>query len=80
MNEVFKKDDWIIEGWAFQSTVYERLERSDVIIYLKYPLDFCISEAIKRNREYHNKPYPFDPFEGDRNSHEGMLRDAINRV
>ncbi|CAN5620561.1 hypothetical protein BH10BAC5_BH10BAC5_02720 [soil metagenome] len=78
--EVFKNKDWIIEGWAYQSTVYERLKRADVIIYLKYPLDFCVREAVKRNREYHNRKYPFDPFEGDRNSKERMLIDAINRV
>ena len=74
------KPDWIIEGWAYHSTVYERLKRADVIIYLKYPFEFCMNEAVKRNREYHNKSYPFDPFEGDRNSKEDLLRTAIIRV
>jgi adenylate kinase family enzyme len=75
-----RKDKWIIEGWAYHETLYERLQQSNVIIFLHYPLRFCMESAIKRNREYNNKSYPFDPFTGDRGTMEPLLVQAINFV
>ena len=80
LEAIMTNKDWIIEGWAYHDTLLERLEAADVIIHLDYPYEFCLESALKRNREYHQKAYPFDPFEGDRNSKEDLLKLAIKTV
>jgi len=80
LDHVLKQKDWIIEGWAYHEVLKERLLKADVIIYLDYSLDVCLSSAVTRNRQYQNKPYPFDPFNGNRNVKEQQLIMGIHYV
>jgi len=75
-----KSERMIIEGWAYHSTMKERLEWSDIIIYLKYPLEYCLKTVFERNSLYNNKSYPFDPFTGDREARYDLYREAVERV
>ncbi|MBI3259007.1 MAG: hypothetical protein HYZ54_05995 [Ignavibacteriae bacterium] len=80
LNERFAHKRMIIEGWAFQSTMHDRLLWADVIIYLKYPLDYCLNSVFNRNKEFNNKSYSYDPFTGDRKAHNDLYRTAVERV
>ncbi|MBS1517846.1 MAG: hypothetical protein JSS91_07150 [Bacteroidetes bacterium] len=80
LNKIFAKEKMIIEGWAYHSTMYNRLKWADKIIYLKYPLDRCLDSVFTRNKEYNNRAYPFDPFTGDRESMHDLYRKAVERV
>jgi len=70
----------IIEGWSYQSTMRARLEWADDIIYLKYPLDFCLENVFKRNETFNNRAYPYDAFTGDRVERNDLYREAVERV
>lgn len=59
--EIFKTDNWIIEGWGYNSTVKWRLEEADTIIYLAYPVWFSYIFAVKRYFQYYFKQNPYDP-------------------
>jgi adenylate kinase family enzyme len=52
---------WIIEGWSYQSTMKERMEASDIIIYLSYPAWFSYINAVKRHLLYTFRYNPYDP-------------------
>ncbi len=80
LTNVMRSEKMIIEGWAYQSTMKERLKWSDIIIYLKYPLDYCLNTVLERNRLYNNKSYPFDPFTGDREARNDLYSEAVQRV
>jgi adenylate kinase family enzyme len=69
--------DWIIEGWGYHSTLNQRIEKADVIIYLQFPLEFCLKSVLERNKKYNNKKNPFDPFEDDRLSNQSLFEEAI---
>ncbi len=47
--------DWIIEGWGYHSTLFNRIEKADIIVYLQYPLAFCLKSVLERNKKYNNK-------------------------
>lgn len=78
--ERFAHESMIIEGWAFQSTMHDRLLWADVIIYLKYPLEYCLNSVFNRNKEFNNKSYSYDPFTGDREAHNHLYKAAVERV
>lgn len=80
LNEAMKHDDMIIEGWAYHSTMKLRIDWADVIIYLKYPLDYCLKTVMQRNEEYNNKPYPYDSFTGDRAAQSALYTRAVTMV
>ena len=78
--EKLKEDKIIIEGWAFQSTMLDRLVWAGTIIYLKYPLSKCLESVFSRNKDYNNRKYPYDPFTGDRESNNSLYRAAVEKV
>ena len=52
--DIVKKDKWIIDG-TYHSTLRERLEKSDLIIYLDYSTIAQVKGAIGRFIKYHGK-------------------------
>lgn len=70
----------ILEGWGLQSTMRERIEWAEVIIYLCYTRDFCIRSVARRNLDYNYRTYPFDDFEGDRLAHAAFFNELVNRI
>lgn len=80
LDEKLNCDEMIIEGWAYHSTMYERLKWADAVIYLKFPLQYCLNSVFERNRLFNNRSYPFDPFTGDRESHNELYKTAVEKV
>ena len=80
LQKVMEQKAMIIEGWAYQSTMKDRLRWADIIIYLQYPLEYCLSTVFKRNEEYNNRDYPYDLFTGNRVAHNYLYREALERV
>lgn len=80
LHEAMKNSDMIIEGWAYHSTMKERIDWADVIIYLKYPLEYCLKAVLARNEVYNNKPYPYDSFTGDRLAKTELYNRAVTLV
>jgi adenylate kinase family enzyme len=78
--QAMNQEHMIIEGWANHATMKERLIWADVIIYLKFPLDFCLKSVEQRNIEYDNKKYPYDNFEGSKLAHAALYVEAVTRV
>ena len=78
--KITAQKDWIIEGWGYHSTLYDRIEKADVIVYLEYPLAFCLKSVLERNKKYNNKKNPFDPFEDDRLSNHHLFEEAIHTM
>ncbi len=61
LREVLLRDKWIVEGWSYQSTMQERINNADTIIYLAYPLWYCYWNALKRQVKSTFRPDPFSP-------------------
>jgi adenylate kinase family enzyme len=61
LREVLQRQQWIVEGWSYQSSLRERLAASDTIIYLEYPIWFCYWSALQRHIRYTCKQNPYDP-------------------
>ncbi len=80
LDKITPAKDWIIEGWGYHSTLAQRIEKADVIIYLQYPLEFCLKSVLERNKKYNNKKNPFDPFEDDRLSNQPLFEEAIRTM
>ena len=59
--DILQGDQWIVEGWAYDSTVRMRLEAADQVIHLDYPLWFCYWNALIRHVLYTFRPNPYDP-------------------
>lgn len=59
--EIFKTGNCIIEGWGYNSTLKQRLDEADTIIYLAYPVWLSYVFAIKRYFQYYFKQNPYDP-------------------
>lgn len=55
--EIMKSPEWIIDG-NFGSTIDERIQASDTIIFLHYSRYLCIQRTLKRRVMYHNKTRP----------------------
>lgn len=56
-NEMMKRPEWIIDG-NFGSTMDDRINKADTIIFLHYSKYRCILRALKRRIMYHNKTRP----------------------
>lgn len=78
--EKLMAEKMIIEGWAYHSTMQDRLKWADVIIYLKFPLKYCLNSVFERNKTFNNRTYPFDPFTGDREAQNDLYRTAVEKV
>ncbi|NOS83645.1 MAG: hypothetical protein HOP31_00765 [Ignavibacteria bacterium] len=61
LNEILKSDNWIVEGWSYQSTMKERIKAAGIIIYLAYPPWFSYMNAVKRHIQYTFRYNPYDP-------------------
>lgn len=51
LNEVIKKDEWIIDG-NYGSTIEMRLKACDTVIFLDYPLEVCLKGVEDRVGKY----------------------------
>jgi len=80
VDQLVKNKHWIIEGWGYHSSLCKRVEMADVIIYLKFPLTFCLKSVLERNKEYNFKPNPFDPFDGDRLENHELYEEAVRKM
>ncbi len=58
---IISKENWIIEGWSYHSTLRLRLEASTIIIYLKYSIFICYWYAFIRHVKYSYRQNPYDP-------------------
>ena len=47
LSEIFKKEDWIIDG-NYQRTLETRIKEANTIFLLDYPLEVCIDGATAR--------------------------------
>ena len=47
LNEIYKKDKWIIDG-NYQSTLEDRIIECDTVFLMDFPLDVCLQGAISR--------------------------------
>lgn len=47
LSEVLTKDSWIIDG-NFSSTMEQRMNECDTVIFLDYPTDVCLDGVEKR--------------------------------
>lgn len=47
LNEIVKKDEWIIDG-NYQRTLEVRLRECDTVFLMDYPLEICLSGAESR--------------------------------
>jgi adenylate kinase family enzyme len=61
LENILKKDSWIVEGWSYNSTVRQRLEAAEIIIYLKFFIWSCYWGAFKRHIQYTFRQNPYDP-------------------
>ena len=52
LEEILKLDKWIIDG-DYSRTYERRLIRSDMIIFLDYPLEICLEGAESRVGKWH---------------------------
>lgn len=63
LNEILKKDNWIIDG-DYSRTYDVRMAASDVIFFLKYPIEVCISGAKERvGKKRDDLPWVEDEFD-----------------
>jgi len=61
LDEVMQKENWIIEGWSYHTTLKHRLKEANVIIYLKFPIYVCYIYALERHIKYSYRQNPYDP-------------------
>lgn len=54
---ILVQDRWIIDG-NYGSTMEQRLERADTVIYLDYPIYLCLWRAAKRVWTFRGKTRP----------------------
>ena len=50
LNDIIKKDSWIIDG-NYQRTLEARLKACDTVFLMDYPLEICLSGAESRIRK-----------------------------
>lgn len=48
-NEILARDEWLIEGMGYDSTIEARFVRSDTIIYIDFPIAIHFLWAVKRS-------------------------------
>lgn len=57
LNNELRRNEWIIEG-LYSRCLYERLNASDIIIYMDYSSLACFLTVLKRELKYLGKPRP----------------------
>jgi adenylate kinase family enzyme len=60
INNLLKKDEWIIEGYI-EPLGHERLKRADQVIYLDYPGAIAVLGGLQRWKKFRNKTRPEMP-------------------
>lgn len=58
-NELISKESWIIDGVAYFSTMEQRLNAADVILYFDLDPAICKKRALKRMQEEKIRPNPY---------------------
>lgn len=48
-NEILAREEWLIEGMGYDSTIEDRFVRSDTIIYIDFPIAIHFRWAVKRS-------------------------------
>lgn len=61
LDKIISSEEWIIEGWSYHSTLNQRLEAADTIIYLRFPVYVCYWYAFLRHVKYFYRQNEFDP-------------------
>lgn len=61
LKNILKKEQWIVEGWSFNSTILMRADAADLIIYLEFNVWLCYLYALQRHLKYTFKQNPYDP-------------------
>ncbi|MCI0450420.1 MAG: topology modulation protein [Chlorobi bacterium] len=61
LSSILAGNDWIIDGWSYQSTMKTRIEAAEIIIYLKFNIWSCYWNALKRHIQYTFKYNSYDP-------------------
>ena len=57
LNAVLRKDEWIIDG-NYESTMELRIQWCDTVVFLDYPLDFCLEGvAVRRGKPRSDMPW-----------------------
>lgn len=80
LNEILVTDQWIVEGWSYQSTMQARLSASDTIIYLDYPIWICYWNALKRTMKSTFRHNEFSPVRTSLWPHTVRIAKAMWRV
>jgi adenylate kinase family enzyme len=60
-NGWLQKPDWIIEGVGDWQPLKKRFEAADTIIYLDFPIEYCLQKAQERLEKDCISPNPFVP-------------------
>ncbi len=60
LGKVVARDQWLIEG-NYGSTLLPRLERADTIIYLDFPISFCLWRLVRRVLAHRGRTRPDMP-------------------
>ena len=63
LQEVFKKDKWIIDG-NYGSTMEFRMQNCDTVVFLDYPIDVCV-DGIKQRQGKPREDMPWIATEED---------------
>ncbi len=66
LNEILAAESWIVDGWSSQSSMQQRLDAADTIIFLDYAIWLAYYGATKRFFQYYSKRNPYDPPETTR--------------
>ncbi|MCR5704254.1 MAG: adenylate kinase [Eubacterium sp.] len=65
LNEILEQERWIIDG-NYESTMEMRIEKSDTIFFLDYPVEVCIEGIMsRRGKERSDMPWVEKPDEID---------------
>lgn len=60
-NEWLAQPNWIIEGVGDWQPLKKRFEAADTIIYLDFPVEYCLQKAQERLEKDKISPNPFTP-------------------
>lgn len=61
LKNILSEENWIVEGWSYNTTIPMRLQAAELIIYLEFNVWLCNWYALKRHLQYTFKQNPYDP-------------------
>lgn len=61
LNVIMKNEKWILDGWSYHQSLYDRLEKCDTIIFISSPLWKCYYYVLKRQVKYAFSQNPYYP-------------------